>query len=95
MSSTPSQPRTARAGWSETDDRRRIRVRLTDDQGRTYIDAMAGLWCVNIGYGRLEIADAMYQQPSACPTTTRLVDGDGSASTARGATACDVASAHV
>jgi len=42
-------------------------VRLTDDQGRTYIDAMAGLWCVNIGYGRLEIADAMYQQAKRLP----------------------------
>ena len=25
---------------------------LEDDQGRRYLDAMAGLWCVNIGYGR-------------------------------------------
>ena len=32
---------------------------LTDDQGRTYLDAMAGLWCVNVGYGRPEIADAL------------------------------------
>jgi len=42
-------------------------VRLTDDQGRTYIDAMAGLWCVNVGYGRLEIADAMYRQAKRLP----------------------------
>ncbi|MXZ19288.1 MAG: aspartate aminotransferase family protein, partial [Caldilineaceae bacterium SB0665_bin_25] len=29
---------------------------LEDEQGRRYLDAMAGLWCVNIGYGRSELA---------------------------------------
>jgi taurine-pyruvate aminotransferase len=33
-----------------------------DGEGREYLDAMAGLWCVNIGYGRKEVADAAYQQ---------------------------------
>jgi L-2,4-diaminobutyrate transaminase len=33
-------------------------VVLTDVQGRRYIDAMAGLWCVNVGYGRGELARA-------------------------------------
>jgi L-2,4-diaminobutyrate transaminase len=32
---------------------------LTDLQGRRYLDAMAGLWCVNVGYGRDELADAL------------------------------------
>lgn len=36
--------------------------RLTDEGGREYIDAMAGLWCVNVGYGRTEVADAMRDQ---------------------------------
>lgn len=36
--------------------------RLTDDAGREYIDAMAGLWCVNVGYGRAELAEAMRGQ---------------------------------
>jgi L-2,4-diaminobutyrate transaminase len=40
---------------------------LTDDQGRTYIDAMAGLWCVNVGYGRAEIADALARQTVRLP----------------------------
>jgi L-2,4-diaminobutyrate transaminase len=35
---------------------------IRDIQGREYIDAMAGLWCVNVGYGRQEIADAMRDQ---------------------------------
>ena len=37
-------------------------VWITDDQGKRYLDAMAGLWCVNIGYGRDEIADALADQ---------------------------------
>ena len=37
-------------------------AQLTDSAGRSYIDAMAGLWCVNVGYGRREIADAMRAQ---------------------------------
>jgi L-2,4-diaminobutyrate transaminase len=34
-------------------------VTLIDSTGRRYLDAVAGLWCVNIGYGRPEVADAM------------------------------------
>jgi L-2,4-diaminobutyrate transaminase len=32
---------------------------LRDSRGRSYLDAMGGLWCVNVGYGRREIADAL------------------------------------
>jgi L-2,4-diaminobutyrate transaminase len=35
---------------------------LWDADGRAYLDAMAGLWCVNVGYGRREIADAIARQ---------------------------------
>ena len=27
-------------------------VRVKDIHGRAYLDGMAGLWCVNLGYGR-------------------------------------------
>ncbi|MBU6167079.1 MAG: aminotransferase class III-fold pyridoxal phosphate-dependent enzyme [Alphaproteobacteria bacterium] len=37
-------------------------ARLTDTDGRDYVDAMAGLWCVNVGYGRARIGEAMAQQ---------------------------------
>src|SRR5215510_12144222 len=37
-------------------------ITLTDTAGRRYLDAVAGLWCVNIGYGRTEVADAMAAQ---------------------------------
>lgn len=34
-------------------------IYLTDSDGQQLIDAVAGLWCVNVGYGRPEIAQAM------------------------------------
>ena len=37
-------------------------LRIHDQHGKEYIDAFAGLWCVNVGYGREEIAQAMYEQ---------------------------------
>ena len=33
-------------------------IRLRDPQGRELIDCAAGLWCVNIGYGRAELGEA-------------------------------------
>jgi len=42
-------------------------IRITDQKGREFIDAFAGLWCVNVGYGRTEIADAMHEQTSKMP----------------------------
>jgi adenosylmethionine-8-amino-7-oxononanoate aminotransferase len=36
--------------------------RLTDIDGQGYIDGLAGLWLVNAGYGRKEIADAVARQ---------------------------------
>ncbi len=35
---------------------------LVDANGRRYIDGLAGLWCVNVGYGRKELAEAMRDQ---------------------------------
>ncbi|AMV46451.1 aspartate aminotransferase family protein [Paraburkholderia caribensis] len=37
-------------------------IRIEDHQGKSFIDAFAGLYCVNIGYGRTEVADAIYEQ---------------------------------
>ncbi|MGY4362915.1 L-2,4-diaminobutyrate transaminase [Bradyrhizobium sp. i1.3.1] len=37
-------------------------IRIEDAQGRSYIDAFAGLYCVNIGYGRTEVAEAIARQ---------------------------------
>ncbi|MGM0827296.1 MAG: aspartate aminotransferase family protein [Bacillota bacterium] len=35
---------------------------ITDKDGQKYLDGMAGLWCVNVGYGREELAKAAYEQ---------------------------------
>lgn len=35
-------------------------IYLQDTDGNQLLDAVAGLWCVNVGYGRQELADAMY-----------------------------------
>ena len=37
-------------------------ARIRDQNDRELIDAFAGLYCVNVGYGRTEIADAIYEQ---------------------------------
>lgn len=37
-------------------------VRIRDTEGRELIDAFAGLYCVNIGYGRTEVAEAIARQ---------------------------------
>lgn len=39
-------------------------ITLRDTDGNTLIDAVAGLWCVNVGYGRSELADAMHAAAS-------------------------------
>lgn len=35
---------------------------VMEADGTEYLDAMAGLWCVNIGYGRIELADIAAEQ---------------------------------
>ncbi|OED36895.1 aminotransferase [Chromatiales bacterium (ex Bugula neritina AB1)] len=42
-------------------------VYLWDTEGNRFLDGMAGLWCVNAGYGRREILDAVYQQMQQLP----------------------------
>ncbi len=42
-------------------------VRLWDSEGVEILDGMAGLWCVNIGYGRTELADAAARQMRELP----------------------------
>ena len=39
-------------------------ARITDATGREYIDGLSGLWNVNIGHGRRELADAAQRQMS-------------------------------
>jgi putrescine aminotransferase len=42
-------------------------VYLWDSDGNKIIDGMAGLWCVNIGYGRKELVDVAQEQMNKLP----------------------------
>jgi len=42
-------------------------VWLTDVTGKKYLDAFSGLWNVSVGYGRHEIAEAVYRQMLQLP----------------------------
>ncbi len=42
-------------------------VWLWDSEGQKILDGMAGLWCVNIGYGRRELVDAAAAQMQELP----------------------------
>ncbi|MFD1260531.1 aspartate aminotransferase family protein [Entomomonas asaccharolytica] len=42
-------------------------VYLWDTEGNKILDGMAGLWCVNVGYGRKELAEAAYKQMLELP----------------------------
>ena len=42
-------------------------IYIWDSEGNKFIDGMSGLWNVNLGYGRKELADAAYQQLNTLP----------------------------
>jgi putrescine aminotransferase len=42
-------------------------VYLYDSDGERILDGMAGLWCVNVGYGRRELAETAYRQMLELP----------------------------
>lgn len=42
-------------------------LEVSDEDGKRYLDGIAGLWCVNLGYGRAEIADAIADQARRMP----------------------------
>jgi putrescine aminotransferase len=42
-------------------------IYLWDSEGHKILDAMSGLWCVNVGYGRQELIDAATAQLKQLP----------------------------
>jgi len=42
-------------------------IYLTDSEGHRLLDGMAGLWCVNVGYGRRELIEAASAQMKDLP----------------------------
>ncbi len=57
-------------GW-RNDDYMRVNtadgIYLWDDAGKRYIDGPGGMWCVQIGYGRTEMAEAIAKQAIEMP----------------------------
>ncbi|MGZ6545293.1 MAG: aminotransferase family protein [Actinomycetota bacterium] len=49
-------------------------VHVWDEAGRRYLDATAGLWFANVGFGRREIADAAAAQMAALPAYSTFGD---------------------
>ena len=47
---------------------------VRDIDGKEYLDAFAGLWCVNIGYGQQSVVDAAAAQMSRLPYATEYFD---------------------
>jgi 4-aminobutyrate--pyruvate transaminase len=42
-------------------------IRVFDEAGRDYIDAMAGLWCASLGFSEKRLAEAAYKQMLELP----------------------------
>ena len=40
---------------------------LTNSDDKQFLDAMSGLWCVNVGYGRKNLAEVAYKQMQELP----------------------------
>ena len=49
-------------------------VHVHGADGKNYLDGVAGLWCVNIGYGRQEMADAIAEQALKLPYYNTFTD---------------------
>lgn len=47
---------------------------VTDASGKRYLDGIGGLWCVNIGYGREEMARAIAEQVMRLSYSNTFVD---------------------
>lgn len=45
-----------------------------DSEGKAYLDGIGGMWCVNVGYGRKELADAMAVQAELMPYYSTFTD---------------------
>ncbi len=48
--------------------------RVTDAEGKEYFDGIGGMWCVNVGYGRDELAQTMADQAMRLAYSNTFVD---------------------
>ncbi|MCH8953027.1 MAG: aspartate aminotransferase family protein [Proteobacteria bacterium] len=68
---------------------------LTDSDGNRLLDAMAGLWCVNVGYGRDEIVEAVARQMRALPYYNTFFHTTHPAAAEFAAALAEVAPSHI
>ena len=47
---------------------------IYDNDGNKYLDGLGGMWCVNVGYGRDELADVMAEQARQLPYASTFGD---------------------
>ena len=64
----------AQADWAEIEKLGGSRIithaegcYIHDGDGHRILDGMAGLWCVNVGYGREELVEAFSARPNGAP----------------------------
>ena len=70
-------------------------VHVFDTEGRQYLDGIGGLWCVNIGHGRQEIADVMARQAMELGYFTSFVDVTNPPHAALAAKLSELAPSHL
>ncbi|MFQ5567515.1 MAG: aspartate aminotransferase family protein [Paracoccaceae bacterium] len=68
---------------------------LTDSDGNRILDGMAGLWCVNTGYGRDEIVEAVARQMRELPYYNTFFQTTHPAAAEFSEALCAVAPAHM
>ena len=64
---------------------------VTDQNGRRLLDGLAGLWCVNVGYGRQEIVDAVSAQMARLPYYRSFFNSTTAPAIQLAARLCDLA----
>ena len=70
-------------------------IRVTDTDGKTYIDAIGGMWCNNIGTGSDEIADAVAAQIRKMSYANPFADMTGTPALELAAKLAELAPVHI
>ncbi|WP_428240587.1 aspartate aminotransferase family protein [Gynuella sp.] len=70
-------------------------VYIWDAEGRKYLDAFAGLWCVNLGYGRSELAEAAARQMNELPYYNLFFKSSNVPAARLAQTLAELAPAHI
>lgn len=70
-------------------------IYIQDSDGNRILDAMAGLWCVNLGYGRQELVDAATEQLQQLPYYNNFFKTTHPPAVELAETLCRLAPAHM